>query len=67
MLMRLLTFSTHILLYLFCTLIQELACTNESGLTGSPLKISWLEGQPETFVPTAPNNATAGAFTHSQV
>ncbi|KAM9467067.1 dnaJ homolog subfamily C member 17 isoform 1-T1 [Clarias gariepinus] len=44
----------------------ELACTNESGLTGSPLKISWLEGQPETFVPTAPNNATAGAFTHSQ-
>ncbi|NP_956540.2 dnaJ homolog subfamily C member 17 [Danio rerio] len=24
----------------------ELACKNESGLTGNPLKITWLEGQP---------------------
>ncbi|MED6254291.1 DnaJ (Hsp40), subfamily C, member 17, partial [Ataeniobius toweri] len=25
----------------------ELAAKNESGLSGNPLKITWLEGQPE--------------------
>ncbi|KAM4625706.1 dnaJ homolog subfamily C member 17 isoform 2-T2 [Polymixia lowei] len=31
----------------------ELAFKNESGLTGNPLKISWLEGQPEVLAPVA--------------
>ncbi|CAB1330836.1 unnamed protein product [Coregonus sp. 'balchen'] len=29
----------------------ELAYKNESGLTANPLKISWLEGQPEVITP----------------
>ncbi|KAM3870985.1 dnaJ homolog subfamily C member 17 [Diretmus argenteus] len=29
----------------------ELAFKNESGLNGNPLKISWLEGQPEVVAP----------------
>ncbi|XP_076017809.1 dnaJ homolog subfamily C member 17 [Genypterus blacodes] len=29
----------------------ELACKNESGLSGNPLKISWLEGEPEVMAP----------------
>ncbi|KAL0969178.1 hypothetical protein UPYG_G00223500 [Umbra pygmaea] len=29
----------------------ELAYKNESGLTANPLKISWLEGQPEVIAP----------------
>ncbi|KAB5562476.1 hypothetical protein PHYPO_G00018220 [Pangasianodon hypophthalmus] len=44
----------------------ELACKNESGLTGTPLKIAWLEGQPETTAPTALNNSAAGTYTPSQ-
>ncbi|XP_062326018.1 dnaJ homolog subfamily C member 17 [Osmerus eperlanus] len=31
----------------------ELAFKNESGLTGNPLKISWLEGQPEVISPVS--------------
>ncbi|KAL6478060.1 hypothetical protein MHYP_G00138950 [Metynnis hypsauchen] len=41
----------------------ELACKNESGLTGNPLKIVWLEGQPESVAATAPNHMS---FTPSQ-
>ncbi|KAF4083878.1 hypothetical protein AMELA_G00122390 [Ameiurus melas] len=44
----------------------ELACKNESGLTGTPLKITWLEGQPATTDPTGPNNSTIGTFMPSQ-
>ncbi|KAI5624992.1 dnaJ-like subfamily C member 17 [Silurus asotus] len=44
----------------------ELACQNESGLAETPLKIAWLEGQPETAAPVAPNNSTAVTFTPSQ-
>lgn len=44
----------------------ELACKNESGLTGTPLKITWLEGQPATTDPTGPNNSTFGTFMPSQ-
>lgn len=47
-----------LLMYSFCTPIQELACKNESGLTGTPLKITWLEGQPANADPTAPNNSS---------
>lgn len=42
---------------------QELAVKNESGLSGNPLKISWLEGQPEV-VATA---SQSGQFMSSQV
>ncbi|KAM9340904.1 dnaJ homolog subfamily C member 17 [Symphorus nematophorus] len=31
----------------------ELAVKNESGLSENPLKISWLEGQPEVIAPTS--------------
>ncbi|XP_039993123.1 dnaJ homolog subfamily C member 17 [Xiphias gladius] len=31
----------------------ELAVKNESGLSGNPLKISWLEGQPEVIAPVS--------------
>uniref|UniRef100_A0AAR2LPD6 DnaJ homolog subfamily C member 17 n=1 Tax=Pygocentrus nattereri TaxID=42514 RepID=A0AAR2LPD6_PYGNA len=41
----------------------ELACKNESGLTGNPLKIVWLEGRPESVAATAPNHTS---FTPSQ-
>ncbi|KAL7873462.1 hypothetical protein AOLI_G00125330 [Acnodon oligacanthus] len=41
----------------------ELAYKNESGLTGNPLKIVWLEGQPESLASTAPNHTS---FTPSQ-
>ncbi|XP_060789947.1 dnaJ homolog subfamily C member 17 isoform X2 [Neoarius graeffei] len=44
----------------------ELAFKNESGLTTTPLKIVWLEGQPESTAPMAPNKSTAGTFTSSQ-
>uniref|UniRef100_A0A3P8RLE0 DnaJ (Hsp40) homolog, subfamily C, member 17 n=1 Tax=Amphiprion percula TaxID=161767 RepID=A0A3P8RLE0_AMPPE len=40
----------------------ELAVKNESGLSGNPLKISWLEGQPEV-VATA---SQSGPFMSSQ-
>lgn len=43
----------------------ELACKNEMGLTENPLKIVWLEGQPEA-APTAPSHLTPGMFTPSQ-
>ncbi|CAG5866224.1 unnamed protein product [Menidia menidia] len=41
----------------------ELAVKNESGLSGNPLKISWLEGQPETFTAAS----QSGVFMSSQV
>ncbi|XP_060736253.1 dnaJ homolog subfamily C member 17 [Tachysurus vachellii] len=44
----------------------ELACKNEGGLKGNPLKITWLEGQPESAAPTAADNSRAGVFTSSQ-
>ncbi|XP_053488693.1 dnaJ homolog subfamily C member 17 isoform X2 [Ictalurus furcatus] len=40
----------------------ELACKNESGLTGTPLKITWLEGQPANADPTAPNNSSQNSL-----
>lgn len=36
----------------FCV-FQELAVKNESGLSENPLKILWLEGQPEVIAPTS--------------
>ncbi|XP_062863360.1 dnaJ homolog subfamily C member 17 isoform X2 [Trichomycterus rosablanca] len=44
----------------------ELACKNESGLTANPLKITWLEGQPEVVAPTPTNHFAAGTFAPSQ-
>ncbi|XP_066539773.1 dnaJ homolog subfamily C member 17 isoform X2 [Hoplias malabaricus] len=44
----------------------ELACKNETGLTGNPLKMAWLEGQPET-APTAPCHTASGIFSPSMV
>uniref|UniRef100_A0A673C6M9 DnaJ homolog subfamily C member 17-like n=1 Tax=Sphaeramia orbicularis TaxID=375764 RepID=A0A673C6M9_9TELE len=43
----------------------ELAFKNESGLSGNPLKISWLEGQPE---PPSPIHSTgpSGALTNER-
>ncbi|MEQ2204737.1 DnaJ (Hsp40), subfamily C, member 17 [Xenoophorus captivus] len=41
----------------------ELAAKNESGLSGNPLKITWLEGQPE--VVAAPSQS--GQFVSLQV
>ncbi|KAF7665021.1 hypothetical protein LDENG_00158390 [Lucifuga dentata] len=41
----------------------ELACKNESGLSGNPLKILWLEGQPEVLAPVS----QPSQFTSSQV
>ncbi|XP_071355161.1 dnaJ homolog subfamily C member 17 isoform X1 [Trachinotus anak] len=40
----------------------ELAVKNESGLSGNPLKISWLEGQPEFIAPVS----QPGQFMSSQ-
>ncbi|XP_056151821.1 dnaJ homolog subfamily C member 17 isoform X2 [Lampris incognitus] len=40
----------------------ELAYKNESGLSGNPLKISWLEGQPEVIPPVT----QPGQFASSQ-
>lgn len=40
----------------------ELAVKNESGLSENPLKISWLEGQPEVIAPAS----QPGQFTSSQ-
>ncbi|XP_040054902.1 dnaJ homolog subfamily C member 17 isoform X1 [Gasterosteus aculeatus] len=40
----------------------ELAAKNEIGLSKNPLKISWLEGQPEVIVPVS----QPGQFIHSQ-
>ncbi|XP_059209940.1 dnaJ homolog subfamily C member 17 [Centropristis striata] len=40
----------------------ELAAKNESGLSGNPLKISWLEGQPEVIAPAS----QPGLFMSSQ-
>ncbi|XP_048830545.1 dnaJ homolog subfamily C member 17 isoform X2 [Brienomyrus brachyistius] len=42
----------------------ELAYKNESGLTGNPLKISWLEGQPEVLAPAS--KSTDGPFRQAQ-
>uniref|UniRef100_A0AAY5L0Y2 DnaJ homolog subfamily C member 17 n=1 Tax=Esox lucius TaxID=8010 RepID=A0AAY5L0Y2_ESOLU len=39
--------------FIFSLLSKELAYKNESGLTANPLKISWLEGQPEVITPVA--------------
>lgn len=36
---------------------------NESGLSGNPLKIMWLEGQPEVIAPTS----QPGQFVSSQL
>lgn len=44
--------------------LQDLAFRNESGLTGNPLKITWLEGQPE---PASHVNSPADVFCSSQV
>ncbi|RXN35029.1 dnaJ -like protein [Labeo rohita] len=41
----------------------DLAFKNESGLTGNPLKITWLEGQP---VPTSHVDPAANVFTAQQ-
>lgn len=41
----------------------DLAFRNESGLTGNPLKITWLEGQPE---PASHINTPADVFSASQ-
>ncbi|KAK5857254.1 hypothetical protein PBY51_010510 [Eleginops maclovinus] len=41
----------------------ELAAKNESGLSENPLKISWLEGQPEVIAPVS----QPGQFMSSQV
>ncbi|KAG8013625.1 DnaJ-like protein subfamily C member 17, partial [Nibea albiflora] len=38
---------------LFRLLRKELAVKNECGLTENPLKILWLEGQPEVIAPTS--------------
>lgn len=40
----------------------ELAVKNESGLSGNPLKISWLEGQPEVVAAAS----QSGQFSSSQ-
>ncbi|XP_062296175.1 dnaJ homolog subfamily C member 17 [Scomber scombrus] len=40
----------------------ELAVKNESGLSDNPLKISWLEGQPEVIAPAS----QPGHFTSTQ-
>ncbi|XP_053191579.1 dnaJ homolog subfamily C member 17 isoform X2 [Scomber japonicus] len=40
----------------------ELAVKNESGLSDNPLKISWLEGQPEVIAPAS----QPGQFTSTQ-
>ncbi|XP_072545865.1 dnaJ homolog subfamily C member 17 isoform X2 [Salminus brasiliensis] len=51
----------------FATLrAAELACKNESGLTGNPLKIAWLEGQPEAVATSGPTHTTSGTLTPSQ-
>ncbi|KAA0711600.1 DnaJ -like protein subfamily C member 17 [Triplophysa tibetana] len=42
----------------------DLAFKNESGLTGNPLKITWLEGQPE---PASRTNTPADVFYSSQI
>lgn len=39
----------------------ELACKNESGLTGNPLKITWLEGQPVQTTHSENTHAGFGA------
>ncbi|RVE57075.1 hypothetical protein OJAV_G00212830 [Oryzias javanicus] len=41
----------------------ELALSNESGLSGNPIKISWLEGKPEPVASASPS----GQFLSSQV
>uniref|UniRef100_A0A3B3DS21 DnaJ homolog subfamily C member 17 n=1 Tax=Oryzias melastigma TaxID=30732 RepID=A0A3B3DS21_ORYME len=40
----------------------ELALSNESGLSGNPIKISWLEGKPEPVASASPS----GQFLSSQ-
>ncbi|XP_051242492.1 dnaJ homolog subfamily C member 17 isoform X2 [Dicentrarchus labrax] len=47
----------------------ELAVKNESGLSENPLKISWLEGQPEVLAPVSqPGNfmSSQGALTNER-
>lgn len=44
----------------------ELAHKNESGLTGNPLKISWLEGQPDVAPPVSLGPNAAGQYTPAQ-
>ncbi|XP_041928195.1 dnaJ homolog subfamily C member 17 isoform X2 [Alosa alosa] len=44
----------------------DLAFKNESGLMGNPLKISWLEGQPEAPPITIHKSDPGSMFTHSQ-
>ncbi|KAJ7989073.1 hypothetical protein DPEC_G00315760 [Dallia pectoralis] len=41
----------------------ELAYKNERGVTGNPLKISWLEGQPEVVAPlVSPVQSSTGQY-----
>ncbi|XP_070776214.1 dnaJ homolog subfamily C member 17 isoform X2 [Enoplosus armatus] len=44
----------------------ELAVKNESGLSENPLKISWLEGQPEPLVGRSLTGLTQGALTNER-
>ncbi|XP_048083642.1 dnaJ homolog subfamily C member 17 isoform X3 [Alosa alosa] len=46
--------------------LKDLAFKNESGLMGNPLKISWLEGQPEAPPITIHKSDPGSMFTHSQ-
>uniref|UniRef100_A0A8C1M720 DnaJ homolog subfamily C member 17 n=1 Tax=Cyprinus carpio TaxID=7962 RepID=A0A8C1M720_CYPCA len=47
---------------LLCALNQDLAFKNETGLSGNPLKITWLEGQPAPAIPheNTPHGFTSG-------
>ncbi|KAG7466319.1 hypothetical protein MATL_G00163780 [Megalops atlanticus] len=45
----------------------ELAYKNEMGLIENPLKISWLEGQPEAPAPVLHSHGTEGPFRQVQV
>uniref|UniRef100_A0A673C8V7 DnaJ (Hsp40) homolog, subfamily C, member 17 n=1 Tax=Sphaeramia orbicularis TaxID=375764 RepID=A0A673C8V7_9TELE len=44
----------------------ELAFKNESGLSGNPLKISWLEGQPESCISSSSGRPTQGCLTNER-
>lgn len=48
--------------------MQELALKNERGLNENPLKISWLEGQPECISPASrPDHLTSPQVSHGQL
>uniref|UniRef100_A0A3B4U4Z7 DnaJ homolog subfamily C member 17 n=1 Tax=Seriola dumerili TaxID=41447 RepID=A0A3B4U4Z7_SERDU len=44
----------------------ELAVKNECGLSGNPLKISWLEGQPEVIAPVSHLFLLQGSLTNER-